>query len=1100
MFQASHLFMADAPCLSLAARFEQLCQHYDVDEQHYLEQLVTLLPTDDMDAISHHAQALVQSVRQQHHSGLRSGIEALLQQYHLATHEGIILMCLAEALLRIPDAATADALIEDKFADANWQPYLQGSQSLWVNASTWGLMLTGKVIRLDHPQGDQPATLLAKLVNRVGEPLIRQAMYTAMGLIGRQFVLGQTIEQALQHSQQARQQGYCHSYDMLGEAALTQADAEAYFHQYQHAIITLGQAPMDNSNAPRPTISLKLSALHPRYAPTQQQRVMTELGATLVQLVQLARQHGIGVIIDAEEADRLELSLALFEQLYRHPCCQDWGQLGLAVQAYSKRALPQLAWLNTLAAEVGSEIPIRLVKGAYWDSEIKWSQQAGLADFPVFTRKAGTDVSYLLCARYLLSNATQGHLYPQFASHNAHTLAAIMAMAKTRPFELQRLYGMGQHLFEAIKAEQPKLPLRIYAPVGAHQQLLPYLVRRLLENGANNSFVHQLLEPGANLALLTQHPRITLEAAGAFRNPHIRSPTALFAARRNSMGINLNSHAQLKPLVRALANFASSQWHATPLVAHNDNTWSQPKTCVSPQQQRPIGSAQWAKVCHIEPTLISATAAFQRWDRTVIEQRVQALQQWAELLELYHAELIQLCCQEAGKTLPDGIDEVREAVDFCRYYAVAGERLFSPNAPLPGPSGERNLLFNRGRGVFVCISPWNFPLAIFVGQVAAALICGNSVIAKPAEQTPLVAYRATQLAHQAGIPPAALQLLLGSGAELGSVLCADPRVAGVCFTGSLATAHQINHTLANRSRHDPYQAIVPLLAETGGQNAMIVDSSALPEQVIHDVIHSAFQSAGQRCSALRVLFIQQEIAPNLLTLLAGAMAELCLGDPALLSSDIGPVIDADAQTRLLQHIETLCQQGARLIAQTPVPEVCKSGYFVPPTALQIEQLSQLPDEHFGPILHVISYQPSNLAEVVKQINDSGYGLTLGIHSRNVHMAQWLAQAVNVGNVYINRNQIGAVVGVQPFGGQGLSGTGPKAGGPLYLTRFISEKTITTNTSAIGGDPALLSLEDGAETPPLAANDDNKKPPVGGLFTASVSLSDDKPETGHEPRE
>ncbi|WP_028116037.1 bifunctional proline dehydrogenase/L-glutamate gamma-semialdehyde dehydrogenase PutA [Ferrimonas senticii] len=1051
MFAASTVLQPHS--FTLSQRFEQICANYGVDEAEYLAELLPLVPRDQIDAISARASHMVEQVRAVEKKGLAIGIDAFLQEYSLETHEGVLLMCLAEALLRIPDAPTADALIEEKLASADWGKHLKCSDSMLVNASTWALMLTGKVMTLDKTIHAKPASAVSKLINRVGEPVIRSAMYSAMKIMGKQFVLGRDISEALKRSQDNRQRGYSHSFDMLGEAALTQADADKYCNEYRQAIATIGSKGNGGDPATKPTISIKLSALHPRYEVANRQRVLSELRDTVLQLINQARPLDVGISIDAEEADRLELSLELFEQIYRHPDCQGWGNLGLVVQAYSKRALPVLCWINALAAEQGDLIPVRLVKGAYWDSEIKWCQQAGSDNYPVFTRKAGTDISYLACARYLLSPLTTGNIYPQFATHNAQTVASIEAMAGSRDYEFQRLHGMGQELYDTLLTQAPKpLKVRIYAPVGAHKDLLPYLVRRLLENGANTSFVHKLVDPKTPIDSLVTHPLTTLESYSSLHNPRIPLPSRIFSDRFNSQGLNLNLRSDSQPFFAEFADFQATQWRAAPIIGGEARFEGDGYRVNSPLDGSEVGCAHYANDRQIEEAISRASSAFAKWNATPVEQRAQALERLADLLESHRPELIALCCREAGKTLQDGIDEVREAVDFCRYYANQARELMVTTT-LPGPTGERNQLSIHGRGTFLCISPWNFPLAIFLGQITAALATGNCVIAKPAEQTNLIAFRAVELAHQAGIDQDALQLLTGLGRDIGPKLTADERISGVCFTGSTATAKGINLTLAQRAG-----AIVPLIAETGGQNAMIVDSTSLPEQVIIDVVQSAFQSAGQRCSALRVLFLQQDVAPRMLALLKGAMAELTIGDPSQYQTDVGPVIDANAKAKLEAHIERICGEG-ELIAQTEIPSEL-SGHFVAPTAVKIDSLAQLTEEQFGPILHVITYSSKQLPEVIDQINASGYGLTLGIHSRNERHALQIASQVNVGNAYINRNQIGAVVGVQPFGGQGLSGTGHKAGGPHYLSRFISEKTISNNITAIGGNATLLSLGDG----------------------------------------
>lgn len=1059
MFKASEVLAGRYDSANLDELFKAVSDNYIVDEEQYLSELIKLVPSSDeaIERVTRRAHELVNKVRQFDKKGLMVGIDAFLQQYSLETQEGIILMCLAEALLRIPDAATADALIEDKLSGAKWDEHMSKSDSVLVNASTWGLMLTGKIVKLDKKLDGTPSNLLSRLVNRLGEPVIRQAMMAAMKIMGKQFVLGRNMKEALKNSEDKRKLGYTHSYDMLGEAALTRKDAEKYYTDYANAITELGAQSYNENESPRPTISIKLSALHPRYEVANEDRVLTELYDTVIRLIKLARGLNIGISIDAEEVDRLELSLKLFQKLFNSEATKGWGLLGIVVQAYSKRALPVLVWLTRLAKEQGDEIPVRLVKGAYWDSELKWAQQAGEAAYPLYTRKAGTDVSYLACARYLLSDATRGAIYPQFASHNAQTVAAISDMAGDRNHEFQRLHGMGQELYDTILAEAGAKAVRIYAPIGAHKDLLPYLVRRLLENGANTSFVHKLVDPKTPIESLVVHPLTTLTGYKTLANNRIVLPADIFGSdRKNSKGLNMNIISESEPFFAALEQFKNTQWQAGPLVNGKTLT-GEHKTIVSPYDTtQTVGQVAFADQAAIEAAVASAEAAFTSWARTPVETRASALQKLADLLEENREELIALCTREAGKSIQDGIDEVREAVDFCRYYAVQAKKMMAKPELLPGPTGELNELFLQGRGVFVCISPWNFPLAIFLGQVSAALAAGNTVIAKPAEQTSIIGYRAVQLAHQAGIPVEVLQFLPGTGATVGSAITADERIGGVCFTGSTGTAKLINRTLANREG-----AIIPLIAETGGQNAMVVDSTSQPEQVVNDVVSSSFTSAGQRCSALRVLFLQEDIADRVIEVLQGAMDELVIGNPSSIKTDVGPVIDATAKANLDAHIDHIKQVG-KLIKQMPLPAGTENGHFVSPTAVEIDSIKVLEKEHFGPILHVIRYKAADLGKVIDEINSTGFGLTLGIHSRNEGHALEVADKVNVGNVYINRNQIGAVVGVQPFGGQDLSGTGPKAGGPHYLTRFVTEKTRTNNITAIGGNATLLSLGDSEE--------------------------------------
>ena len=1055
MFKASKVLEARYQASQLDELWKAISDNYIVDEDSYLKELIELIPSDQetIDRQTDQARDLVTQVRKD--AGRGESVDAFLQQYSLDTQEGIVLMCLAEALLRIPDGATADALIRDKLSGGAWKNYMKKSESLLVNSGTWALNLTNEVINPKGTDEDTPVSRFRRLVKRIGEPMVRRATYHAMELMGKQFVLGRTIEEALKNSRKNRELGYTHAYDMLGEAALTMKDAKRYHTAYVDSITKVAKEKFNNEEeVPRPTISIKLSALHPRYEAANHSRVMDELATDLLELIKLAQQANVGVTIDAEEMDRLELSLELFERVYRTGVCKDWPRFGLVVQAYSTRALPVLCWLNALSKEVGDEIPIRLVKGAYWDTEIKQSQQLGLAGYPVFTRKASTDISYLACARYMLSDDTNGHLYPQFATHNAQTIVAIQDMAGDRRYEFQRLHGMGKDLYNTVLKNDHERTVRIYAPVGAHKDLLPYLVRRLLENGANSSFVHKLLDPKVGIDELVEHPFSNLSKKPTLHNDKIPLPIEILAPRKNSSGLNMNIHSQGDEFFTKVRSFQHNHWQGGPVVGGEFVESDHLVAVTSPQQtSKQVGTIGWADAKLAEKALNIANQAFPAWTRTSADERATKLEKLADLMEENLHELIALCTLEAGKSLQDGIDEVREAVDFCRYYAIKARELMGNGESLPGPTGEKNELFVQGRGTFVCISPWNFPLAIFLGQVTAALATGNCVIAKPAEQTGLVAYRAIQLALEAGIPGDVLHFLPGNGAEIGSYLVGQEKIGGVCFTGSTGTAQSINRALAARSG-----AIVPLVAETGGQNAMMVDSTALPEQVVTDVVHSAFTSAGQRCSALRVLYVQEDIADRVIELLKGAMQELAVGDPIDHQTDVGPVIDGVAKTNLERHIVDM-QQAGNLIAEAPMPEYTQGGTFVAPTAIEIDSISQLVRENFGPILHVIRFKQADIDKVIDDINATGFGLTFGIHSRNETFAYDVARKINVGNVYINRNQIGAVVGVQPFGGQGLSGTGPKAGGPRYLYAFMTEKTFTDNITAVGGNASLLSLGD-----------------------------------------
>lgn len=1052
MFRASELNSTAYILPALNDLRPIITNNYMVDETEYLKELISLVQENETEQIKLRQDAitLINKVRNEAQGG--DSIDAFLQEYSLDTQEGIVLMCLAEALLRIPDPATADALIKDKLSSADWETHLKQSGSLLVNASTWGLLFTGKILQTNTPTSEQ--NVLDKLVNKMGEPVVRKAMYAAMQIMGKQFVLGRSITEALKSSRKQRQKGYTHSYDMLGEAALTDKDAQRYFKDYSNAIKAIGGEKFESSHPAPPTISIKLSALHPRYEVANEDRVLSEMYERVKSLIELARGLNVGISIDAEEMDRLEISLSLFEKLYRSQASKGWGNLGLVVQAYSKRALPVLMWISQLAKEQGDLIPVRLVKGAYWDSEIKWSQEMGIPSYPVFTRKASTDVSYLACARFLLSDHTEGAIYPQFATHNAHTLLCIKKMAGKRDMEFQRLHGMGDELYNTVLGEDNSVNVRIYAPVGAHKDLLPYLVRRLLENGANSSFVHKLVDPKTPVETLVDHPLEVLQKHPELANDKIPLPTAMYGDRKNSLGSNLNIESLQTPFIESVVKHSQKHWKASSLInGENINTGDAIKVTSPQNREQATGEIYWADQQTTEMAITNAYQAFPRWNNTPIETRANLLEKLSDKLEANLHELVALCTMEAGKSLQDGIDEVREAVDFCRYYAKQGRALFNQSPTLPGPTGEKNELFVSGKGVFVCISPWNFPLAIFLGQVSAALVAGNTVIAKPAEQTGLIAHRTVELMLEAGFPNDVIQFLPGKGSVIGPQLTSDTRIAGVCFTGSTDTAKRINISLAQRDG-----AIATLIAETGGQNAMIVDSTSLPEQVVNDAVASAFKSAGQRCSALRVMYIQEDVADRVIELLQGAMQELAVGDPLNYKTDVGPVIDHTAKASLTAHIEAIAAQG-KVVSTVPMPASAANGSYVQPTAIEIDSIKRLAKEHFGPILHIIRFKANELNRIIDDINGTGFGLTLGIHSRNESFALDIANRVNVGNVYINRNQVGAIVGVQPFGGQGLSGTGPKAGGPHYLTRFVTEKTISNNVTAIGGNTTLLSLGD-----------------------------------------
>ncbi len=984
-----------------------------VDEDAAVAALLKASPLDAAAraSVAAEAKALVKRARELKH---RKGVmESFLEEYGLSTAEGLALMCLAEALLRVPDDETVDKLIAEKISTGRWSEHLGKSDHWLVNAGTWGLMLTGGIVRLPEEMRDASG-FLAGLTRRMGEPAIRLAVNQAMVILGRQFVLGRTIEAAMKRGagMQRSETASRFSFDMLGEGARTTADAERYLASYANAIDVVGRAAEGRGPHVSSGVSVKLSALHPRYEARQKERVFAELYPRVLQLAEAAKKWDIGLTVDAEEADRLVLSLELFERLALEPSLAGWEGLGLAVQAYQKRTRALVERLAVLARKRGAPIQTRLVKGAYWDGEIKRAQIMGRPDFPVFTTKAATDVNYLTCARDLID--ARGAIFPQFATHNAHTVAAVRRMAQTAghaAYEFQRLHGMGEALYAAL---DPPLPVRVYAPVGTHEDLLPYLVRRLLENGANTSFVHSFLDEDVAPEIVAADPLVALEAMPR-RHPRLPPPPQLYgASRRNSTGRDLSIASERDAIARAAAGLEA------PAVS-----------ALAPAQ-----------------AITTAEAAFKDWNDRGGAVRGAILRAMADALQDKQDELVALVAREAGRNLQDSIDEVREAVDFCRYYAAEAERLFSGPHALPSPAGETDHLELHGRGVFVCISPWNFPLAIFTGQLAAALAAGNTVVAKPAEQTPRIAEAGVKLFYAAGLPRDVLQLVQGDG-KVGGELVADPRIAGVAFTGSTEVARLINRTLA--AKDGP---IVPLIAETGGLNGLFVDTTALKEQVVDDVLISAFNSAGQRCSSLRILFLPHDTADEVLETLLGAMDELIIGDSIDPRTDIGPIIDAEAKANLDKHIERM-RKEARILKQIDVSKL--GGNFFGPAVIELDGLHQIDKEVFGPILHVVRYDPANIAEVGAALAAKGYGLTLGVHSRLDSFAEEVRSVVPAGNCDVNRTIVGAVVGVQPFGGSGLSGTGPKAGGPNYLPRFAEERAVSVNIAAQGGDPHLLNL-------------------------------------------
>ena len=1000
------------------------------------------LSAEDRASVNQEAIALVRSARR---GARRQGVvESFLQEFSLSTREGLALMCLAEALLRTPDEETRDRLIAEKIASADWASHAGASDSILVNASTWSLMLTGKLIDPDEEAGADLPGFIRRLAGRLGEPVIRRAVGAAVRIMGEQFVLGATIEKAIRR---AAQDGFVCSFDMLGEGARTEADAERYEAAYAAALKVVAKHAAAQGPESGHGVSVKLSALSPRYEAREPDRLWGELYPRIKRLAVVAAEADINLTLDAEEGDRLVISLELLEKLAGEAELGSWKGLGLAVQAYQKRSPQVIEAVAGIARSTGRRLMVRLVKGAYWDSEIKRAQVAGLPGYPVYTTKAATDLSYLVCARALLSAAP--FLYGQFATHNAHTLAAVRLMATQAGLspEFQRLHGMGEALYAGARERYGSFPLRVYAPVGSHEDLLPYLVRRLLENGANTSFVHALLDERTPVEKVVSDPIDAIETSGGAPHPRIPLPVDLYGpSRRNSNGLDLSIAESRGMLAAALAELPALE--AGPIVGGKALAGAKSPRVSPSDLARSIGTATDATTKNVDEAYALARAAQPAWNDLGGEGRAPVLRGMADVLEANRDRLIAICVREAGKTQSDGVAEVREAADFCRYYAYLAERQFGAPETLRGPVGETNQLSLHGRGVFACISPWNFPLAIFTGQIAAALAAGNAVLAKPAEQTPLIAAEAVRLFHASGLHPDLLHLLPGEGATVGQALVAHPSCDGVAFTGGTETAWAINRTLA--ARNGP---IVPFIAETGGLNAMFVDTTALREQVIDDVLASAFGSTGQRCSALRMLFVPHDTADALVEGLAGAMDALVIGDPADPRTDIGPVIDEEARAALGAHRERLGRE-AKVVHELPAPS---GGHFFGPVLAEIPSAAFLQREIFGPILHVVRYDASDLEAVAAPLAAAGYGLTLGVHSRIEAFANQVRAAVPAGNAYVNRSMIGAVVGVQPFGGEGLSGTGPKAGGPNALLRYAVERAVSVNIAAQGGDPALLNL-------------------------------------------
>ena len=983
----------------------------------------------------------IESLRLKRLSGL--SLDAFFQQYKLSSDEGLALMCLAEALMRVPDSANKDALISDKISSQDWLTQVGQSSSAWINISSFGLAVSSKIMQ-DNRNSNFFVKVVGGMAKKLGAPILRQAINQCMGILGKQFVMGQSIISAVKRSNEKTK--YLYSFDMLGEAAKTDSDAEKYFAQYMDAIASIVKhANLSDKINENPSISVKISALHPRYEWSSYDVCFPALVDKIKSLVLAAKAANIGITLDAEESDRLSISLEIFKTIFVMPEFDHWPGFGLAVQAYLRSNIKTIDFLINLAQEKNKKIPVRLVKGAYWDTEIKDSQVRGLADYPVFTRKVSTDVHYLLCAEKMI--AASDFIYPQFASHNAFTVAKILLSLQNKEieYEFQCLHGMGQTLFDDLIEKYPGLTCRNYAPVGQHAELLPYLVRRLLENGANTSFVNQILDTSISVDDLIKSPFLAWKQLKSAHNKAIPMPSQIFgASRENSKGLNIQEPMAMHKLITDLNSYKSPE---TVGVSCTDNS----QAIYSPADLKNlVCKANFASVSDVEIAYKKADCAVELWQKTNVSERANILRKASDILENKSSQVIALCISEAGKTYQDAIDEVREAVDFLRYYASLAEHNLAKRV-CPGPTGELNTWQPIGRGVVLCISPWNFPLAIFLGQVSAALVAGNAVIAKPASQTIAIANWAVNVLFEAGLNKDLLHLMPGKRGVIGDALLSNPKLSAVMLTGSTATGKSMAQTLASRNG-----AIIPLIAETGGQNAMLVDSTALPEQVVQDVVDSAFKSAGQRCSALRVLYIQEEVFDKVVNMLKGAVQLLKVGLPSNLATDVGPLIDKAALERMQNHEQYLKSINAKEIVKASIPDDLE-GYYFAPVAYEISSISQLPEEVFGPILHLISYSAKDLDQCIADINATEYGLTLGIHSRVQATVDHICRNVNVGNVYVNRNMVGAVVGVQPFGGEGLSGTGPKAGGPWYLTRLCREQTVSINTTAVGGNAQLMTM-------------------------------------------
>ncbi len=1032
--------------------FTRINQWYRVNEKTVVTALLDELDLGDefYDDVHKQTLELITRIRSLPQQG--SFVANLMHQFKLSSPQGLTLMAMAESLLRIPDTETQDRLITEKLTEGDWASAFENTDASMAKLSKFALLASQTVLSEGKSTGVKG--FFKKALTKTGAPVIRQSVKQMISQLADEFILGSSIDKALQNAKVLEEKGYRYSYDMLGEAAMTAKDAERYLQSYKHAIHALARISQGKDIHTSPGISVKLSALHPRFEYAQKHRVMEELTPKVIELAQLCKESQIAMTIDAEEADVLELTMDVIQKVLSSSSLDGWNGFGIVVQAYQKRAYRVIDWVIELAKHTGKKINIRLVKGAYWDTEIKRAQERGLSNYPVFTHKYHTDLSYLACAKKLL--ASRDYIYPQFATHNAYTVVSILNLAGNKDgFEFQKLHGMGDELYQALleKENLHHPSCRIYAPVGEYNDLLPYLVRRLLENGANTSFVHHLTDPNVSPEELSKNPILSAKLNDGTPHSKIPLPSHIFgSARKNSHGLDLSDDIQLQATYEELE--LNRRWQASPIIGGESILTGQAHRILNPYNHTDhVGDVTLATPEDVTRAYDLAEKAFETWTRTSAHERAVCLEKLAELMEENYPKLMSLCIREGGKTIPDAIAEAREAVDFCHYYALMAREDFGQPMVLQGPTGEHNELSLHGRGIFVCISPWNFPLAIFTGQVAAALVAGNCVIAKPAGPTPLIAAFTIQLMHEAGIPKDVLHFVPGASSEISDALLKDHRIAGVAMTGSIETAQHIQLTLAQSKG-----PIVPLIAETGGQNAMIVDSSALPEQVVNDVITSAFQSAGQRCSALRILFLQDEIADRIIAMLVGAMEELHMGNPARLLTDVGPVINEDAKTTLNEHLAYLATNSKKLY-QMQLSTECDNGTFVTPAAYEIRDLSLLNGEKFGPILHVIRYKAEDLDAVIDQINALGFGLTLGIHSRIDKTCRHIYDRMRVGNTYVNRSMIGAVVGIQPFGGEGLSGTGPKAGSPRYLHRFATERSLSINTTATGGNASLMTLGD-----------------------------------------